>query len=831
MASPPPDDSPSHRACAHCRSQKVRCLAQDNNSEVCARCAKSGRPCVFTPIQKRKQRKRTDTRVAELEREMRAMRAALKSKQQEAGGSEASLRSGSSSEGTPNRPPGIWYQTHDHDAPRVDRGVYGQHDSIGQSQSLLQQALVSQNPAQPTPQSGPPRWSTPANVSEPGSKSGQDVIDRGLLSMATARQLVDTFKTDLFPHYPTVAIPASMTADDLRQTRPTLFLSVLAAAAVKEDPDLSAVLDKEILEAYANRSLVHSEKSLEIVQALLISAVWYHPPSKFGQLKYYEYIQMAATMAVDIGISTRPKISRGRLGNAARGREPAKQAMVHPAEDASNPDLSMTPRSRDSSPDTGNLESRRTFLACYMICAGVSLSLRRPNTLRVSSYVRECVEYMERSSDAIPTDRTIVHWVRLVMIAEEISVSFSYDDPGGVASIADLSTQLMVKDFDKRLNAWWSSVPETDGCGGLTVMFYTVRLYLHELALHMDHSPEDFRAPYQMGTIHPTTSRAGESDVPTQVLAESIAELIASSHALLNTFFAMDVNSLRTLPVFGYVRISFAAFVLAKLCLSASHPDSRIYQVLDRRALKVESYMDRAVLHVRNIVGEKRCRVPAIFLALLFKLRQWCLNPKMIDGEGNEVLSSEGFEDGQKNSSLPSTDNQARAQYMGMVSEEVSVSGNESSPQSPEGRQQSNSASLSPEGLEALATANPPLHFNFNNDASAFAGRQTATSTIMKSIDNSLQPDQIAPMMVSQPQPDDWLSLGAEAMQLDGDYMQYFGDMMDGFSAEEGLSGDWMSGGVAGIGLVGQGEDFVPEGTTMPLHDPTATFGYGWQNG
>jgi hypothetical protein len=601
---------PSHRACAHCRSQKVRCIPDESNPDVCQRCARSGRPCVFTPLQKRKQRKRTDTRVAELEREMRAMRAMLKHKQDGAK--------------TPPREPastgpaeGLWYERNVQGAARQPA-----FPAIGGSKEVTDGAT----PAQSKQQSAPLLW--PSRFPDRPPEEGGDVINRGLLSMATARQLLDIYRTDLFPHYPMVPISPSTSADELRSTKPTLFLAIIAAAAGKENSDLSATLDKEVLQAYASRSLVRSEKSLELVQALLISAVWYHPPARFGQLKYYEYIHMAATMAMDIGIGTRPLQHRSRHSITTRGREPASQAMMHPAEDANNPDLSMTPRSRGTSPDTGSTESRRTFLACYAICAGVSLSLRRPNMLRVSSYIRECLEHLEQAPDALRSDRTVVAWVKVTMIAEEISTSFSFDDPGGVASISELRTQLMLKDFSARLTAWYTNTPETDICPSGIIMYYTIRLYLHEIALHVDHSPEDFRAPYQMGTIH--VSHENE-EIPTQVLAEAIAECISCAHGLLNTFLAMDPNSCRALPVFSYVRVSFAAFVLAKLCLSAAHPRSRIGKVLDRSSLKVESYLDRAVLHVRNVVGAHRTRVPAIFLALLFKLRQWCLNPEMLD--------------------------------------------------------------------------------------------------------------------------------------------------------------------------------------------------------
>ncbi|KAI7509659.1 hypothetical protein KC347_g5012 [Hortaea werneckii] len=603
------NEVPAHRACAHCRSQKVRCLPSDTNPDICQRCIRTGRPCTFTPLQKRKQRKRTDTRVAELEREMRNMRQMLKDKQD-----SASIPSGKASAVSIQRQQG---QAQDNTFSASRR-----HDlHFGEPSNPV--APATQQAVQ-TPQNAIP--ARPAAITE---RTDSDIVDRGILSMATARQLFETYRKDLFPHYPFIPIPESMVAEEMRETQPTLFLAIVAAAAAKEHSDLSATLDKEVLQQYATKVVVQSEKSLELVQALHISAIWYHPPSKFGQLKYYEYIHMAATMAMDIGIGTRPAEQRNRFSGAGRGGAGSLYSVnLHPIEDIADPDLSMAPRSRVQSDNTAETTNRRAFLACYAICAAVSLALRRPNMLRANSYVRECAEYLEQCPDSLPTDATLVVWSRLIMIAEEISVSFAYDDPGGIASIAELRTQLMHKDFQRRLVTWYDSVPAKAMNPSLKMMYYTVRLYLHEIALHVDHSPNDFRAPYQMGTVH---AYEGE-EIPTGVLAETIAQCIQCSHALLDTFLAMDYDSCRALPVFSFVRISYAAFILAKFCLSASHAGSRLGTVLDRSSLKAESYLDRAILHVREIVGPLRCRVPAIFLALLFKLRQWCMHPQLIEG-------------------------------------------------------------------------------------------------------------------------------------------------------------------------------------------------------
>ena len=187
-------------------------------------------------------------------------------------------------------------------------------------------------------------WST--SVFSPNS----DVIDRGTLSMEIATQLFKTYMDDLYPHYPVVPFPPGTSAEEERRTQPTLFLAVIAAAAAKTDPHLYSVLNSEVLSAYAYRTVIRSEKSLELVKAMVVSAVWYYPPGKFSQLKYYEYIHMAATMAMDIGVGTNPKTSRSRRGLYSNKPSPD-----------SNISLPM---------DEGEMDRRRTFLVCYLITTG-----------------------------------------------------------------------------------------------------------------------------------------------------------------------------------------------------------------------------------------------------------------------------------------------------------------------------------------------------------------------------------------------------------------------------------------------------------------------------
>lgn len=311
-------ESQANRACDACRAHKVRCLPNAaSTSKTCQRCARTDRQCFFTAPQKRKQRKRTDTRVAELEKEVQAMRALFDSKANPI--QEGSLYDPSGIKSTP----GIsWEQA--------------QMTASSEAPPELNRMLdfESTPEANNSSQEGSPLVYTPDS----------DVVDRGIVSLEGAYQLFQSYNENLVQHYPGVVFAADFTAEECRRTKPALFLAVIAAAAGQKDPCLYSILNVEVLKVYATRMVMRHEKSLELVQALIVSCVWYRPPGSYGHLKFYEYIHMAATMAVDIGLGKNPKDSRSRRGIGAK-----TEAEVLSSED---------------------IENRRTFLVCYMITTG-----------------------------------------------------------------------------------------------------------------------------------------------------------------------------------------------------------------------------------------------------------------------------------------------------------------------------------------------------------------------------------------------------------------------------------------------------------------------------
>jgi hypothetical protein len=221
---------------------------------------RTDRQCIFTAPQKRKQRKRTDTRVAELEREVQAMRALFDRKP----------------DIIEEEPADFEEQSRKSDASRPIAATSVEFIGSGSS------------PGSKSPHDD----YTPQDCSPPAFSPDTDVVERAILTMEEADQLFQSYNNDLTQYYPTVVFPPGVSAADLRRTKPTLFLAVISAAAAKVDPHLYSILNTEVLSAYAHRTVVKSEKSLELIEAMIITTVWYYPPGKYAQLKFYEYIHM-----------------------------------------------------------------------------------------------------------------------------------------------------------------------------------------------------------------------------------------------------------------------------------------------------------------------------------------------------------------------------------------------------------------------------------------------------------------------------------------------------------------------------------------------------------
>jgi len=446
-----PNDPKRPRACEACRGLKVKCEpGLDNPDGPCRRCAKAGRDCIVTQPT-RKRQKKTDSRVAELERKIDALTASLQASRGDGALPSVSTPTPTPTPATPA--PSLPPQRSSEDANTRIAREWAPVNPFGNA------ANSGMSPAPtPQPQMGTAGQKRKFSAAEGGLSSEQrgpalapmlsndshsrfsDVVDRGIITADEASALFQRYTDRMAPHLPAVIFPSGTTIDDIRRFKPILFLALMSVAS-SETPATQRILVRDLMDIFANKIIIRGEKSLELVQSIMVSVIWYFPPEHFEELKFYQMIHIAGVMALDIGLGRRPNNPKaGLIPYTWRDHPFRKQPL----------------------PDPSSIEARRTWLAVYFLASNVAMALHRPNLIRWQPFMTECMDILESSPDAAPTDRYLCHLVWTHHLAEEVGIQFSMDDPSVSINITDQKVQYALRGFERDLERYSENIPKED---------------------------------------------------------------------------------------------------------------------------------------------------------------------------------------------------------------------------------------------------------------------------------------------------------------------------------------------------------------------------------
>ncbi|KAH0543555.1 hypothetical protein FGG08_002116 [Glutinoglossum americanum] len=658
------NDPKRPRACESCRGLKVRCELNTNNPEgACKRCAKAGRECVVT-APSRKRQKKTDSRVAELEKKIDALTASLvatksNAQRRESESCDESLEDGATQHGGTHDqlkalgdlPPihsptqriprgGIetneWLRAPDRfsgtpsqdvstrKAPvpgslagqkRTHSGEAHINATSGASPEARTSTIVAAERSSSVKEEGPNMYSflipkgtkartlnsipTPeSTASSYGNYEYADVIDRRILSSELAASIFDHYIKNMTPHFPAVVFPSGTTAAEIRRTKPTLFLAILSVGSyVIGNPDIQRSLMKEIMRVYAERIICNGEKTLELIQSLNVSTLWYWPPEHFEELKFYQLIHIAALMAIDVGMGRRVKsVKHRRMAGQCSRKNPF--------------------------PDPETPEARRAWLCCYFTACNVAQSLRRPNLIKWTSYMQDCIDYFESSPEALPSDKVLCQLVRSQHIAEDVAVQFSIDDPPASMVISDPKVQYALKGFERQFEEWTAHIPKDMDSSALKLCIHAVNLYMHEIAMHIDHDGDDFRPPFIEATFSKESGK-GETGLLTTARISALTACLTSIHDCFRIFLSFDSTTMRCIPIYNFVRMAYAVVALIKMYLAASAPNSELGKIFKKEEMKVEYYLDALLDILRATADDDKYKPAAKFCMILLMLKTW----------------------------------------------------------------------------------------------------------------------------------------------------------------------------------------------------------------
>ena len=290
------------RACVACRNMKIRCLPVEGQ-DACNACSKVNRQCVM-PGPPRK-RQKTVHKVAELEKKINALTDALLAKQQQ---TTASDKPGDES---PPRDPST--NSSSESARTESRGTHDKASTSGTSIDYQARSIMDRAFPQTT-QPTLPRFTTGCEGATDWTIVAKDnyidVIDRGDLTMESAIAMYYYWRDNMCPTNPIVVISPTTDPQEVRKARPITFLVILAIASPAIQSSAQPALTIEVNRQISERVLFHGDKSLDLIQAMLLNSQYYVRPKTARDLAFNHNIQAAVVMALELGIGKRSKMKR-----------------------------------------------------------------------------------------------------------------------------------------------------------------------------------------------------------------------------------------------------------------------------------------------------------------------------------------------------------------------------------------------------------------------------------------------------------------------------------------------------------------------------------------
>ena len=392
----------------------------------------------------------------------------------------------------------------------------------------------------------------------------QDDQDQFVLSYLDARipvrkqqDLLYFFRHQVSPAWPVVRI--SMDLDEIRVKSPILLLSILVFSCTHNmqgtDLDVHDDLVRETMRILGDEVIGRGQRSLELVQALLLSAFWSKVTHKGQQASVYQIVQLAVDMAIDLGI-------------AGFAWQPSPAAYFCRLEDVTS------------------LEARRTWLACYVALSTSSVDMRRPNTVPWDGHHQECLLYLESTGEA--PDLLLCQIVRITQLIQEMLSELHLFRLATFVDGNEYSTHLTMERLKNRVDAWTAKIPPLLATSPtLKVLRHVAMVHLYEIILHTRTNKSSFAAPFIPGRIP-------VKDFPTPVntippLRTALEALVHNCHAVVDTATNMDPALVLSLPTFSFApSVIYSLFVLVTALAASTSPGNAYGQFLTRDRFQIE---------------------------------------------------------------------------------------------------------------------------------------------------------------------------------------------------------------------------------------------------
>ncbi|KAI9147369.1 hypothetical protein HJFPF1_12388 [Paramyrothecium foliicola] len=387
------------------------------------------------------------------------------------------------------------------------------------------------------------------------------------------QDLLHVFAQQAGAAWPVIRLPLDL--EQLRAKCPILLLCVLVYGVSNEAQDTTLEvhdeLVRETMHIIGEELIARGQRSLELVQALLVASYWSKTTRRGRQLSPYQLVQLATDMAIDLGIAG-PSLNPSPPAYFCRLKEPE------------------------------SLESRRTWLACYIALSTVSTSTRRPTTVPWNAYHEECLLYLESRGD--PSDLLLCQIVRITQLIQEIANRLCLCQLTTFIDCNEYSVYAVMEALKNKVDAWAAQIPSSLAMSQtLQVWRHVAMIYIHEIVLHTPSNKASFAAPFIPGRIPVKDFPRPPNVIPS--LEWAFRAIIEHCHGVIDTMAEMDPALVLSLPTFSFTpNVLYSLFVLVTAMVAATDPTNTYGQFVAKESFGIEHCtpkLRRLTVNVRSL--------------------------------------------------------------------------------------------------------------------------------------------------------------------------------------------------------------------------------------
>ncbi|KAH6628308.1 hypothetical protein F5144DRAFT_304043 [Chaetomium tenue] len=202
-------------------------------------------------------------------------------------------------------------------------------------------------------------------------------------NLDSAGKLLETFRGEMMSHFHCVVLREDETVASMAKDRPFVLLAILAAASGSSTLQGHSLYDEEFRKILGLKFVAGGERTIELLQGLVIYIAWYPFHLRPKNKQSLQYIRMVVDIISDLELDEDPGTD--------------------------STDTLATPE---------RLEQIRLYLASYYLASAAASTWGRSSSLSYTEYTSLCSDLLSQHS-ALPGDHTLAWQARLERLIEE----------------------------------------------------------------------------------------------------------------------------------------------------------------------------------------------------------------------------------------------------------------------------------------------------------------------------------------------------------------------------------------------------------------------------